>query len=65
MRKHTHELKLLPWRKIKARIIDHTGTVTEFAAMLGKSPGAIRGAAEGKCPKVLSRMQAILGSLAA
>lgn len=58
-------MRLLPWSKIKARIVGYTptGKLTEFAAQLGCDTSSVRKAAEGKCPRILRRMQAILGPL--
>lgn len=59
--------RLVTWRQAKARIIKATpqGTVTAFAHSIRTTCHSMRAAMRGECPRVLSRMQAILGSLAA
>lgn len=58
--------KFLTWPQVKGRIISATksGTVEEFARSIGYTPQSLRIALEGKAPRALARMEAILGSLA-
>lgn len=69
LRKPTNEAgKIrLSWPQVKGRIIaaTTTGTVAEFARAIGYTPQSLRIALEGKAPRALARMEAILGSLAA
>lgn len=55
----THNVTSKPetWRNVKGRVIARYGTITKLAHLLGRHPNAIRGAVEGKCPKVLTEMR--------
>lgn len=46
----------LKWRKVKARLIVHFGSVTKAAQAIGCNDESIRGAVRGTCPGVAERL---------
>jgi hypothetical protein len=55
----THNMTMKPeaWHAVKGRIISRHGTISALAALLKHHPNAIRGAVEGRCPKVRRKLQ--------
>lgn len=45
------------WQAVKGRIIARYRTVSHLARQLECHPNAIRGAVEGKCPKVRAKLK--------
>jgi hypothetical protein len=48
------------WQTTKASIIHRFKTVKQFAAMLGCHPNSLRYACDGRCPRILVKMEQFL-----